>query len=92
LAETRQAGIQSGTAGVAACCGCGEFCRFSVLRDSYAPKLAEDFKTIDGKEYKNAKVSRAEPDGIVITFSGAFSGNTGSTPGASKTFQPNRAV
>ncbi len=33
--------------------------------------LADDFKTIDGKEYKNAKVSRAEPDGIVlITKSG----------------------
>lgn len=32
--------------------------------------LADDFKTIDGKEYKNAKVSRVEPDRIVITFSG----------------------
>jgi hypothetical protein len=33
--------------------------------------LAEDFKTIKGKEYKNAKVSRIEPDGIVlITKSG----------------------
>src|SRR5205823_6000268 len=28
--------------------------------------LADDFKTIDGKEYKNAKVSRVEPDGIVL--------------------------
>ena len=28
--------------------------------------LAEDFKTIDGKEYKNAEVSRVEPDGIVV--------------------------
>jgi hypothetical protein len=28
--------------------------------------LAEDFKTINGKEYKNATVSRVEPDGIVI--------------------------
>ncbi len=26
--------------------------------------LADDFKTIDGKEYKNAKVSRVEPDGL----------------------------
>ena len=34
--------------------------------------LADDFKTIDGKEYKNAKVSRVEPDGIVITFSGGI--------------------
>src|SRR5207247_3306567 len=28
--------------------------------------LAEDFKTIHGKEYKNAEVSRVEADGIVI--------------------------
>jgi len=34
--------------------------------------LADDFKTTDGKEYKNAKVSRVEPDGIVITFSGGI--------------------
>jgi len=34
--------------------------------------LADDFKTIDGKEYKNAKLSRVEPDGIVITFSGGI--------------------
>ena len=33
---------------------------------------AEDFKTVDGKEYKNAKVSRVEPDGIVISFSGGI--------------------
>jgi hypothetical protein len=33
--------------------------------------LADDFKTVDGKEYKNAKVSRVEPDGLVlITKSG----------------------
>ena len=33
--------------------------------------LADDFKTVDGKEYKNATVSRVEPDGIVlITKSG----------------------
>jgi len=31
----------------------------------------DDFKAIDGKEYKNTKVSRVEPDGIVlITDSG----------------------
>ena len=30
--------------------------------------LAEDFKTIQGKEYKNARVSRVEPDGIVLIF------------------------
>src|SRR6266581_1557564 len=34
--------------------------------------LADDFKTVDGKEYKNATVSRVEPDGIVITFSGGI--------------------
>jgi hypothetical protein len=28
--------------------------------------LADDFKTIDGKEYKNVTVSRIEPDGIVL--------------------------
>ena len=28
--------------------------------------LAEDFKTVHGKEYKNVTVSRIEPDGIVL--------------------------
>ena len=28
--------------------------------------LADDFKTVDGKEYKNVTVSRVEADGIVI--------------------------
>jgi hypothetical protein len=28
--------------------------------------LADDFKAIDGKESKNVKVSRVEPDGIVL--------------------------
>ena len=28
--------------------------------------LAEDFKTVNGKEYKNVTVSRVEPDGIVL--------------------------
>jgi hypothetical protein len=28
--------------------------------------LADDFKTIDGKEYKNVTISRIEPDGIVL--------------------------
>jgi hypothetical protein len=27
---------------------------------------ADDFKTIDGKEYKNVKVKRVDPDGIVL--------------------------
>jgi hypothetical protein len=34
--------------------------------------LADDFKTIDGKEYKNVTVSRLEPDGVVIKFSGGI--------------------
>ena len=29
--------------------------------------LADDFKTIDGKEYRNVTVSRVEADGIVLT-------------------------
>src|SRR5439155_19365421 len=29
--------------------------------------LADDFKTNDGKEYKNATVRRVEPDGIVVS-------------------------
>ena len=28
--------------------------------------FAEDFKTVNGKEYKDATVSRVEPDGIVL--------------------------
>src|SRR5919106_6784308 len=28
--------------------------------------LAEDFKAIDGQEYQNVKLSRIEPDGIVL--------------------------
>ena len=37
---------------------------FASLSASIA--LADDFKTIEGKEYKNAIVSRIEPDGIVL--------------------------
>ncbi len=35
--------------------------------------LAEDFKTIDGQEYKNVAVSRVEPDGIVLITSSGIS-------------------
>src|SRR5947207_13743319 len=35
--------------------------------------LAEDFKTIDGKEYKNVTVSRIEPDGIMLTSTSGIS-------------------
>jgi thiol-disulfide isomerase/thioredoxin len=31
-----------------------------------AAALADDFKTVQGKEYKNVTVSRVEPDGIVL--------------------------
>jgi hypothetical protein len=34
--------------------------------------LADDFKTINGREYKNATLSRVEPDGIVVKFSGGI--------------------
>ena len=37
---------------------------FLSLGASFA--LAEDFRTIDGKEYKDVTVSRVEPDGIVL--------------------------
>ena len=36
----------------------------AVLSASLA--VAEDFKTINGKEYKDVTVSRVEPDGIVV--------------------------
>ena len=35
--------------------------------------VAEDFKAIDGKEYKNATVSRVEPDGIVLSSNSGIS-------------------
>jgi uncharacterized protein YnzC (UPF0291/DUF896 family) len=34
--------------------------------------VADDIKTINGKEYKNATVSRVEPDGITVKFSGGL--------------------
>ena len=38
----------------------------AILALSASVAVAEDFKTINGKEYKNATVSRVEPDGIVV--------------------------
>ena len=38
----------------------------SIFALSASLALAEDFKTVTGKEYKNATVSRVEADGIVI--------------------------
>lgn len=34
--------------------------------------LAEDFKTLAGKEYKDVTVTRVEPDGIVLKGKGGF--------------------
>src|SRR5438046_4361877 len=44
---------------------------FSIL-SFISAVFADDFKTLNGKEYKNATVSRVEPDGIVIKFSGGI--------------------
>src|SRR6476660_6068370 len=38
----------------------------AILTLSASLVLAEDFKTVNGKEYKNATISRVEPDGIVL--------------------------
>jgi DNA segregation ATPase FtsK/SpoIIIE-like protein len=35
--------------------------------------LAEDFKTLNGKEYKNATVTRVEADGIIVRTAGGIS-------------------
>jgi sRNA-binding protein len=35
--------------------------------------LADDFKTIDGQEYKDATVTRVEPDGLVLTTGSGIS-------------------
>jgi hypothetical protein len=39
---------------------------FCILFAAPAVLLSEDFKTVNGKEYKDASVSRVEPDGIVV--------------------------
>ncbi len=40
---------------------------FTVLLFSFAAAaLSEDFKTVNGKEYKDATITRVEPDGIVV--------------------------
>src|SRR2546423_15414166 len=38
---------------------------FSIL-SFISAVFADDFKTLNGKEYKDASVSRVEPDGIVL--------------------------
>jgi hypothetical protein len=35
--------------------------------------LADDFKTVEGKEYKNVRVSRVEPDGLVLSSKSGIS-------------------
>ena len=40
---------------------------------SVSVAFSEDFKTLAGKEYKNATVSRVEPDGIVLTSKAGIS-------------------
>ena len=44
----------------------------SIFALSASLALAEDLRTTKGKEYKNATVSRVEPDGIVIKFKGGI--------------------
>jgi len=40
---------------------------FTILLLSFAAAaLSEDFKTVNGKEYKGATITRVEPDGIVV--------------------------
>jgi chromosome segregation ATPase len=40
---------------------------FTILLLSLAAAaLSEDFKTVNGKEYKDATITRVEPDGIVV--------------------------
>ena len=43
------------------------FLKVLILLILFPPIVfAEDFKTVNGKEYKNVTVSRVEPDGIVL--------------------------
>jgi hypothetical protein len=37
-----------------------------LLLSFAAAALSEDFKTVNGKEYKDATITRVEPDGIVV--------------------------
>jgi hypothetical protein len=45
---------------------CGITLAIFAMMLSVSMALAEDFTTINGKEYKDARVSRVEPDGIVL--------------------------
>ena len=40
---------------------------FTILLLSFAAAaLSEDFKTVNGKEYKDAAVTRVDPDGVIV--------------------------
>ena len=48
-------------------------CLFLLVVCFMSVVLADDFKTINGKEYKDATVRRIEPDGIVLTTKSGIS-------------------
>src|SRR5882724_13443365 len=51
-----------------------KFPTFVILIVCFASiALADDFKTINGKEYKNATVTRVEADGIIVRTAGGIS-------------------
>jgi hypothetical protein len=45
----------------------------ALLTLSASIALGEDFKTVNGREYKNATLSRVEPDGIVVVTKSGIS-------------------
>ena len=50
------------------------FSNVFILVVCFAPVvLADDFKTVEGKEYKNVTVSRVEPDGLVLSSKSGIS-------------------
>ncbi len=50
----------------------GKILAFIILCVTSAA-LGEDFKTLNGKEYKNVTISRVEPDGIILRTKSAIS-------------------
>jgi sRNA-binding protein len=45
----------------------------SIAHAQVTPVLAEDFKTLSGKEYKDATITRVEPDGVVLKHKSGIS-------------------
>jgi len=45
----------------------------TILLICITPALAEDFKTLKGKEYKDATITRVEPDGVVLKHKSGIS-------------------